>query len=53
MKINDVLTKREVELCHEEKEIGANENKSVRTTMRLSWIFWDIFGQFGTIQITF
>ena len=23
------------------------ENKFVRTTMRLSWIFWDILGQFG------
>ena len=25
-----------------------NFNKLIRTTMRLKWTFWDIFGHFGT-----
>ena len=29
--------------------VGREGNKSVRTTMRLSWIFWDILGQFGRL----
>ena len=30
-----------------------NNNKSVQTTMRLRWEFWDILGHFGTIRKTF
>ena len=26
-----------------------NANKSIRTTMRLKWTFWDILGQFGRL----
>ena len=30
-------------------EIFFYKNKSVRTTMRLKWAFWDILGQFGRL----
>ena len=31
-----------------EKERG-RRNKSIWTTMRLKWTFWDILGQFGSL----
>ena len=30
------------------RQIVLIKNKSVRTTMRLKWAFWDILGHFGT-----
>ena len=33
--------------------IQNNKNKSIRTTMHLKCVFWDVLGYFGTIRKTF
>ena len=36
-----------------EEELPQQQNKSIRTTMRLKWTFWDILGQFGRLYDEF
>ena len=43
-----------VDNCHGKEGMTFNENKSVRTTMRLNWILWDILRNIiRTIRKTF